>query len=354
MFELVRKRHDGDGWIVFSELGNKAGIYANRFADAVALGVWASKKYEAHLYEFKVSREDVKRELRDPTKAEGVGRFCHYWWLTISDEKIIEGLVVPATWGILTPTKRGGSTILRVVRKAPKLTPKPFNEQFSVAAIRNIRAGYVENHVHQAALEEIHRLKHGPPPTEEEIEQRRTKADLELELDGLKKKIAAFERTSGVSIDNLGHWEAGKIGEAVRFVREHPNILEPSAILRRAKIMSEVAQSFEAEAEAVALLAIELRAMVPPTPHSEGCVNASKWGRSCTCGAAPVSEVERKLAGDAPRCDACAPEFGCFDGSKPCSKAPPVVADGDDHQGSGVDRGSAGAPEQDAGLLLRD
>src|SRR5687767_7953632 len=101
MLDLIRKRHDGDGWIVFQELGDKPGIYADRTADAVALGVWASKKYEAHLYEIKISREDVKRELRDPSKVEGVGKYCTYWWLAISDEKIISDLVVPEAWGIV-------------------------------------------------------------------------------------------------------------------------------------------------------------------------------------------------------------------------------------------------------------
>jgi len=63
MLDLVRKRHEGDGWLVFTELANAPGFGAKRYADAFALGVWQSTNYEGHLYEFKASRGDLRREL---------------------------------------------------------------------------------------------------------------------------------------------------------------------------------------------------------------------------------------------------------------------------------------------------
>lgn len=104
MIDLIRKRHEGPAWVVVPEVPNGTGSNVSRRADAIALGLWPSRGYEIHGYEVKVSRGDVRKELNDPSKADAVGRFCDYWWLVVEDLSIIDGLVVPSTWGILAPT----------------------------------------------------------------------------------------------------------------------------------------------------------------------------------------------------------------------------------------------------------
>lgn len=374
MIELVRKRHDGDGWIVFEELGDRPGLLRNRSADAVALGVWASTKYEAHLYEFKISREDVKRELRDPSKAEGVGQYCTYWWLAISDPKIINELVIPEAWGIVCKKKHGDKGDFRLVtlRKAPRLKPKPIGVHFAVSMIRNMAKRWVEPAKHRAVAEELDRLKHG------DYEEQVKAGDLEFKISELERQlrrqdemIELFQNKSGVEL-GAPSWDYGNIGEAVRVVRQiqdagrqaNGNVLPEIAMLSR------TAEELESQARELARAAVSLRVIQGATDHAENCRSRRSWGGGrCNCGLNPLSEVERKLAADAqisspsgtPECAGL--EMAGSHRGNPCqycghtpdpTSPTPFTFGPDDDEGSGGDRRSAGSPEQDAGVQLRD
>lgn len=382
MIDLVRKRHDGDGWIVFEELGDKPGLYRNRTADAVALGVWASKKYEAHLYEFKISREDLKRELRDPKKAEGVGKYCHYWWIVVDDEKRLTDLAIPDIWGIMVvrEDKVGGKVHRRlsVHRKAPKLTPQPFSHLFAVSAIRNIRKGYVDPTDHRKLEEELAEIKFGTKrqPTEDDLDKDEQIAKLKRELQHMKDYVARFEERSGVKLD-APSWEWGNIGAAVSIVLELGEMQTHGRgdVRQHVAALSKASEEMEQQARELAKAAVTLRALAPSTECAASCPSRSRWGRGrCNCGAQPLSEVERKIAGNAPISSSSSPPrcsfvvatgIHCGDpceecGALSCSSlgtappAPPAAVGSSDDEGSGVDRRCAGAPEQDAGVQLRD
>ena len=236
MIDLVRKKHHGDGWLVFAEVGDKPGLFRNRIADGLALGVWASKHYEAHLYEFKESREDLKKELADPSKAEGVGKWCHFWWLAIRDEKLIEGLEIPKVWGIVTPTVRGGSEMFKVLRKAPNLKPEPFGPMFAVSLLRNMAKKWTPTH----ELEEFKEQLRNDIREELERERKYSKESTLADYRRLARDVQEFERVSGVRISqtpeyadeervdedgkplpwSMGDWQIGRIAKAVRVVLE--------------------------------------------------------------------------------------------------------------------------------------
>lgn len=90
-------------------------------ADFVAVDCWRSSGFAVHGHEVKCSRSDWLRELRDPGKALAWSRFCHRWWLVVSDTRIVHDGELPAGWGLLT---LAGSRLRRIVH-APKLTPEP-------------------------------------------------------------------------------------------------------------------------------------------------------------------------------------------------------------------------------------
>jgi len=306
MIELVRKRHEGDGWIVFQELGDRPGNMADRHADSVALGVWRSKRYEAHLYEFKVSREDVKRELRDPRKVDGVGKYCHYWWLVIDDPKRIHDLVIPDVWGILVVKveKVAGKehTRLTQLRKAPKLTPKPFSPEFVVSAIRNIRRTYVDPTDHSRVEAELHELKYGKTRTltTEEQDDKDKIRNLERELSYIKGYVERFEERSGVKMDTPS-WEWGNIGDAVRIVRELESKDHAKGnILAAVATLSKASEELEKQAKEIAASAVKLRTLHRAQAGlacSPRCRSLAKFhpGR-CDCGQFPLSVVEKRLS----------------------------------------------------------
>ncbi len=224
MIDLIRKRHPGDGWIVFEELANSTGARVRGWADAAALGVWPSSRYELHGYEIKISREDLKREIRNPSKADNIGRYCHHWWLVISDKKLMEGLVIPRPWGILVPRNK----ILRVVRPSPRTrNPRAFDAGFCAAMIRNIVKGWVPKHEHASVREAGLSVARA----EVEAEVRRNASDEERQLRDLRDKVERFKVASGVDIQGHSLWELGHVGRALKaVVRAHRALGNPPSV----------------------------------------------------------------------------------------------------------------------------
>lgn len=302
LLELVRKRHVGDGWLMFTELGNRPGYYASRYADAFVLGVWASTKYETHLYEEKCHREDLKKELKDPSKMEGVGKYARYRWLVVSDTKIMEGLVIPDAWGILAPTVRGGQRLLKVIRKAPKLDATPIDPLFAIAMIRNALKGWVPTADHQRVVDELEALrlnKHVSAPADECADRSAKISDLQRQLDHQDRQIKAFEEASGVSIA-LDGYQGGVIGEAVKLVRALQDRGEPlEALGSHVAHLSSVAAELDRRARSAAEAAVLLRHSLELSAreHTARCAKKQSWnGSRCTCGKEPGSQLETEIA----------------------------------------------------------
>ncbi len=66
----------------------------------MAMGVWPSRGLVLHGIEIKVSRNDWRRELADPSKAEQLARFCDFFWVA-APEGIIPVAELPPNWGLL-------------------------------------------------------------------------------------------------------------------------------------------------------------------------------------------------------------------------------------------------------------
>jgi hypothetical protein len=351
---LIRKRHDGDGWLVFYELANRIGFGNKRWADAFALGVWTSTNYETHLYEMKASRSDLIKELRDPTKSDGVGKYAKYRWLVLDNNISTEGLVIPSIWGILTPTVRGGSQMLKVVRKAPPQKHKPLDANFVIAMIRNATEKYVQTADHQRVVEELSDLKRGQTraatPDEEDLIVKNIR--LERELKDLKSHIERFEAESGVELAGKGY-HMGQIGSVVKLVielQEHGNAFD--ALGQHVYHLSTVAERMDTVARDAAAAAVRLRhgLGLADKDHAPRCRRNTSWSdRQCTCGKEPASRMEVKVADDLAL--ALERQTAPVEASHGTTATP---AGGDDDEGGRSDSGDARPPVQDAGVQLRD
>lgn len=94
-----------------------------RRADLIWHGVTAATGRELIGHEIKVSRADLLTELQDQTKSHDWQRFCDRWYLVVSDPKLVDGLDLPPTWGVLAPPSGRRTRSMTVVLKAPKLRP---------------------------------------------------------------------------------------------------------------------------------------------------------------------------------------------------------------------------------------
>lgn len=82
---------------------NPQGEWADpRRADFLAQDCWNAQGLLLHGHEVKVSRSDWLCELRDPSKAEAVKRYCDRWWLVVSDKAIVRD-DLPDGWGLMAP-----------------------------------------------------------------------------------------------------------------------------------------------------------------------------------------------------------------------------------------------------------
>lgn len=218
---LIEKRHNDPSWCILQEVADGTGYKTKRHADAIAIGIWPSRGYEIHGYEVKRSRGDVQKELNEPAKADAVGDYCDFWWLVVSDLKIIDGIVVPEQWGILYPK----SQVLRVHRKAPRRKTKPITRAFNAAIVRRVFAEYVP----RWQLAELERKTIADAEARVAMQSKYAIDNSVREVEDLKKRITAFEKVSGVELGELSSWAMGDIAEAVKVVVETRKLAQTGA-----------------------------------------------------------------------------------------------------------------------------
>ncbi len=105
-----------------------------RTADFIAQDTWEAQGLLLHGHEVKVSRSDWLTELANPDKSEAIKQFCDRWWLVVPDHNIVKN-DLPDWWGLLAFDKTGE---LRVVKRAPKLTPNPLPATFRASLMRSV------------------------------------------------------------------------------------------------------------------------------------------------------------------------------------------------------------------------
>ncbi len=232
LLRLIRRRHEGPGWQVFTELANGTGSRARRRADAVAMAMWPSLGMEIHGYECKISRGDARKELIDIGKADAVGKFCDFWWLVVSDPAIIDGLILPAQWGVLAPRDR----VLRIVRPAKKRKTSPVDRPFVAAMLRSVTEHWVPRSKHHEVVDAQQRL------IEEAVQQERAcgRDDDKREMERLRKAVKEFEVASGVQVAN--GWSMKDIGASVQILVQIMRSQDPSGLLHKAEMMERGAE----------------------------------------------------------------------------------------------------------------
>lgn len=137
------------GWVFLEEVRNRTGYGGSeRFADAIAMQIWASRGYEVHGFEYKVSRSDVVKELNTPRKSAAIQKFCDKWWLVVGDKSIIHPNEVPKTWGLMIPF---GKERLKVKVQAPHLERQPLTEAFIASVLRNVKRSWLDSEKEEIA-----------------------------------------------------------------------------------------------------------------------------------------------------------------------------------------------------------
>lgn len=239
IYDLLEKRYEPEqGWLLFYEVANGTGFKGTGYADALAFNVWPSRGISLHGFELKRTRSDLIKELRDPTKAEAFQKYCHHWWLLLTDPKLADGVEVPAQWGILAPR----NNVLYQIRPAPKLEPEPWKPEFIAAFMRRFHEAAVQpgqRAVKDAVTKRAEQLARHM--AEVKVKQQADAQAYELrrvesERDQLRDRIKQFELDSGIPVKE---WQAKNIGDIVRFLMNPENYRALETALANAKTCSE-------------------------------------------------------------------------------------------------------------------
>jgi hypothetical protein len=81
---------------------------SNRRADAVHIGLWSSRGAgRIDVCELKISRDDFRRELDKPEKAEAWWPYCDAFWIVAPSVEVAPPEELPKGWGLMVPGTRG-------------------------------------------------------------------------------------------------------------------------------------------------------------------------------------------------------------------------------------------------------
>ncbi len=222
------ERYKAPEFALLPQVRNATG-YARttRTADAIAMSLWPSRGLELHGFEIKSARHDWIREVRDPAKAEEIASRCDRWWIVAGADDLVQPGELPPTWGLLV--RRGNALVVAV--EAPKLEAAPIDRSFLAALLRKASEVVVTRaEIDAAVVAERERVYEEAKANAERTlswEHQGTQTDLE----NLRRRVAEFEKKSGVTIDR---WSYGDVGAAVRFLTaNHDSATAPAERMRR-------------------------------------------------------------------------------------------------------------------------
>lgn len=103
---LLRERHSDSEWSFFEELAT-SGTKHERYIDAFAMHLWASKKWRRIAYEIKVSRADLMKELdREPEKRVAAMELSNQFFYVVPTG-LVEKKELPEGCGLIEAHKSG-------------------------------------------------------------------------------------------------------------------------------------------------------------------------------------------------------------------------------------------------------
>jgi hypothetical protein len=212
---------------LLEQVADGTGARQHRWADAVAMSVWPSRGYTLHGVEVKVNRYDWLHELQQPKKSAAVQKYCHHWWIAVSDESIVQPGELPSTWGL---TVLSGKK-MKVAAPAPLLEAEPWDVAFIASVFRNMAV---------ASTVEIERAVNSAFAKGREEGGELKNSYIKGKMEEMEASIQEFKEKSGIDIDR---WNGGRIGEAVKVVMGMKNRMEQ--VSRAAEAVGEIHKALQ-------------------------------------------------------------------------------------------------------------
>ena len=213
----LEARYSGREWIFLPQFRSSTGTMHIRSADGIAMNMYESRGCAIHAFEIKVARSDWLQELRQPAKAQEICSCCDFFWLVVPDASLVKEGELPLTWGMLVLTDAGLRVKVqaqRQVRENQYMLPYGF-----VASLLRATKDFISPLVEvekQARAEYKRGYEEGRKSLQPEQDAR-----IERELVDLKKRVADFEKKSGIE---LHEWRMGEVANIVRMLTDENDL----------------------------------------------------------------------------------------------------------------------------------
>jgi hypothetical protein len=220
LYELLEQRFCLPEWGLFPQ-ATAAGMGGSHYADAMALNLFPSRGMELHGFEIKVSRNDWRRELKDPAKADALAKFCDRWWVVVSSKDLVKPGELPPTWGLLYP--RSGTLYTGV--QAPKNPDvKPLDRGWFAGLIRRAQA-HKDLHAREAIQLATRKA--------ERAAQERVDEQVREEVDRQLAQYRKLEEAIGIKVSDYDfqRYSGEKVGRALRMLLDGNE--EGESVLKR-------------------------------------------------------------------------------------------------------------------------
>lgn len=207
LFLRLQQTFTPPAYVTLEEVRDATGFDGQRTADAIAISLYRSRGKAIWGFEFKVSRNDWLKELKQPEKAESILRYCHHWALVVPNKDIVKPGELPSSWGMYVAQK----TRLKCVVPSPKLDPIPMSMTMLTALIyaMSIRQSKIDTATLSAEYNRGH--------TDGKEGANRGRNDFERYYKELAEKVEAFDKASGLQI-RYGWHKPDKVGAVVNLL----------------------------------------------------------------------------------------------------------------------------------------
>jgi hypothetical protein len=133
----LRKRYAPPEYCIAFEVGDGIGgngfMNTHRHLDAISMNLYPSRGYTLYGFEVKIDRQDLKREIATPDKADAVGKFLDAFYVVYPENLNILDLEIPYGWGLMSCDE---NYRLKKVKESEKITPVDVTRTFLAALFR--------------------------------------------------------------------------------------------------------------------------------------------------------------------------------------------------------------------------
>lgn len=244
MFECLKPMFPDNEYALIPQVRNGTGFLKQvRTADAVAVSLWPSRGIYLTGFEFKDSRSDVLKELSDSSKSEEIGRHCAYWWLVVSNPRLISKNELPPAWGLIAIS----DGVAKKVVAAPK---RNFQDPDLSLVASILKAGSksvtgeddVKRRINTAVAAALDAERKASEQREKRIASSSSEKSSSYD-ERLREAHLRFKKETGIDILYPGY-PADRLGKSVRFVMESGLDHLPTMISWCERVASEAKQLF--------------------------------------------------------------------------------------------------------------